>query len=89
MLQEVGFRMFQGLGIELIDADPPTFLDDGPTSKLVRVILGAVNEFEKAMLVAKLKEGAPGTERSVSPANVKAVSAMLRNGRRLSLWPEL
>jgi hypothetical protein len=53
--------MLQGLGIELIAADrPTTFLDDGPTSKLVRVMLGAVSEFEKAMLVAKLKEEGQG-----------------------------
>ena len=31
------------------------FLDDTPTSKLIRQILGAVSEFDKAMVVAKLK----------------------------------
>jgi hypothetical protein len=30
-------------------------MDDTPTSKLVRQILGAVSEFVKAMVVAKLK----------------------------------
>jgi hypothetical protein len=34
---------------------PASFLDDGPTSKLIRQILGAVAEFEKAMTVAKLR----------------------------------
>src|SRR5262249_41695575 len=34
---------------------PSSFLDDGPTSKLIRQILGAVSEFDKAMTVAKLK----------------------------------
>jgi DNA invertase Pin-like site-specific DNA recombinase len=34
---------------------PASFLDDGPTSKLIRQILGAVSEFDKAMIVAKLK----------------------------------
>jgi hypothetical protein len=29
-------------------------MDDGPTSKLIRQILGAVAEFDKAMIVAKL-----------------------------------
>ena len=48
--------MLQGLGITLVAADSPTaFLDDGPTSKLIRQILGAVSEFDKAMTVAKLK----------------------------------
>lgn len=56
MVQEVGFAMLRELGITLIAADSPTsFLDDGPTSKLIRQILGAVSEFDKAMTVAKLK----------------------------------
>jgi DNA invertase Pin-like site-specific DNA recombinase len=56
MVQEVGFAMLRGLGITLIAADSPSsFLDDGPTSKLIRQILGAVSEFDKAMTVAKLK----------------------------------
>ena len=37
------------------DDSPSSFLDDGPTSKLIRQILGAVSEFDKAMIVAKLK----------------------------------
>jgi DNA invertase Pin-like site-specific DNA recombinase len=56
MVQEVGFAMLRDLGVTLIPADSPTsFLDDGPTSKLIRQILGAVSEFDKAMTVAKLK----------------------------------
>src|SRR5215813_9353872 len=56
MVQEVGFAMLQDLGITLIAADSPaSFLDDGPTSKLIRQILGAVSEFDKAMIVAKLR----------------------------------
>ena len=40
----------------LIAADSPdTFIDDTPTAVLIRQILGAVSQFEKAMLVAKLK----------------------------------
>ncbi len=55
MVQEVGFAMLQDLGVTLIAADSPSsFLDDGPTSKLIRQILGAVSEFDKAMIVAKL-----------------------------------
>ena len=56
MVQEVGFAMLRDLGVILIAADSPSsFLDDGPTSKLIRQILGAVSEFNKAMTVAKLK----------------------------------
>jgi hypothetical protein len=37
---------------------PASILDDGPTSKRIRQILGAVGEFDRAMIVVKLK-GAP------------------------------
>jgi DNA invertase Pin-like site-specific DNA recombinase len=56
MVQEVGFAMLRDLGITLVAADSPAaFLDDGPTSTLIRQILGAVAQFDKAMTVAKLK----------------------------------
>jgi DNA invertase Pin-like site-specific DNA recombinase len=56
MVQEVGFAMLKARGIDLIAADSPTsFLDDTPTARLIRQVLGAISEFEKAMLVAKLK----------------------------------
>jgi DNA invertase Pin-like site-specific DNA recombinase len=56
IVQETGFAMLKKLGITLIAADSPnSFLDDTPTSKLIRQILGAVSEFDKAMTVAKLK----------------------------------
>src|SRR6516225_9688019 len=56
MVQEVGFAMLKERGIDLIAADSPSsFLDDTPTSRLIRQVLGAVSEFEKAMLVAKLR----------------------------------
>ena len=56
MVQEVGFAMLKARGIDVVAADSPTaFLDDTPTARLIRQLLGAVSEFEKAMLVAKLK----------------------------------
>jgi DNA invertase Pin-like site-specific DNA recombinase len=56
MVQEVGFARLQQLGVTLIAADSPqSFLDDTPTAKLVRQVLGAISEFDKAMLVAKLR----------------------------------
>jgi predicted site-specific integrase-resolvase len=56
MVQEVGFAMLKERGIDLIASDSPTsFLDDTPTARLIRLVLGAVSEFEKAMLVAKLR----------------------------------
>ena len=59
MVQETGWRRLKDLGIELIATDSPNaFLDETPTAVMIRQILGSVSQFEKAMLVAKLK-GAP------------------------------
>jgi len=56
MVQEVGHGMLQKMGISLIAADSPNaFLDDSPTAVLIRQVLGAVAQFEKAALVAKLR----------------------------------
>jgi DNA invertase Pin-like site-specific DNA recombinase len=66
MVQEVGFAKLQALGVKLVAADSPqSFLDDTPTSKLIRQILGAVSEFDKAMVVAKLK-GARDRKRALN-----------------------
>jgi DNA invertase Pin-like site-specific DNA recombinase len=66
MVQEVGFAKLQALGVKLVAADSPqSFLDDTPTSKLIRQILGAVSEFDKAMVVAKLK-GARDRKRALT-----------------------
>jgi DNA invertase Pin-like site-specific DNA recombinase len=56
MVQEIGFAQLQSMGVELVAADSPeSFANDTPTSKLIRQILGGVAEFEKAMVVAKLR----------------------------------
>ena len=56
MVQEVGYAMLKERGITLIAADrPDAFLDDTPTSVMIRQILGSVSQFEKAMLVSKLR----------------------------------
>jgi hypothetical protein len=36
-------------------AAPASFIDETPTTKLVRQVLGAISEFDKAMTVAKLR----------------------------------
>lgn len=57
-VQELGWRMLSKLGITLISVDSPdAFVDDTPTAVMVRQILGAVAEFERAALVMKLKSG--------------------------------
>jgi DNA invertase Pin-like site-specific DNA recombinase len=56
MVQEVGFSLLKERGIDLIATDSPSsFLDDTPTAKLVRQVLGAIAEFDKAMTVTKLR----------------------------------
>ncbi len=56
MVQEVGYARLRERGITLIAADSPnSFQDDTPTAKLIRQVLGAVAEFDKAMTVAKLR----------------------------------
>jgi DNA invertase Pin-like site-specific DNA recombinase len=56
MVQEVGYAHLRDQGIDLVAADSPqSFVDDTPTARLVRQVLGAIAEFDKAMTVAKLK----------------------------------
>jgi DNA invertase Pin-like site-specific DNA recombinase len=56
LIQESGFAMLRKQGTTLIAADDPdAFTSDTPTAVMVRQILGAVSEFEKNGLVAKLK----------------------------------
>jgi DNA invertase Pin-like site-specific DNA recombinase len=56
IVQETGYAMLARQGFTLIAADDPdAFTADTPTANMVRQILGAVAEFEKANLVAKLR----------------------------------
>ena len=91
IVQETGWRFLQGLGVTLIAVDSPdSFLDTTPTAGLIRQVLGAVSQFEKAALVAKLRAarerkkretGKCGGRRSVAEANPATVAL----GRRRSL----
>jgi DNA invertase Pin-like site-specific DNA recombinase len=56
MVQETGHEMLKARGIDLIAVDSPdSFVADTPTATLVRQLLGVISQFEKAMLVEKLK----------------------------------
>jgi DNA invertase Pin-like site-specific DNA recombinase len=56
MVQLTGHALMRERGIELVPVDAPTyFTDPTPTAELVRQILGAVAQFEKTSLVAKLR----------------------------------
>ena len=55
-VQLTGHEMLKQLGYDLVPVDAPNhFTDDTPTATMVRQILGAVSEFEKAQIVSKLK----------------------------------
>jgi len=56
IVQETGYRLLRERGVELIAVDTPGgFLDDTPTAQLVRQVMGAIAQFEKASIVAKLR----------------------------------
>ena len=56
MIQETIIKDFKENGISLVSAmEGADLLDNDPTRKLVRQILGAISEYEKAMLVQKLR----------------------------------
>jgi DNA invertase Pin-like site-specific DNA recombinase len=101
IVQETGWRFLKDAGITLIAADSPdAFLDETPTAVMIRQILGSVSQFEKAMLVAKLK-GARDRKKAVtgkcggrksyeerSPEMVALAKKLARypvNGRKRSL----
>jgi DNA invertase Pin-like site-specific DNA recombinase len=55
MVQLAGHDMLKAKGVTLIAASAPMhFVEDTPTAILVRQVLGAVAQFEKTTLVAKL-----------------------------------
>lgn len=56
VVQITGHDLLKAQGITLVPVDAPDhFTDDTPTAEMVRQILGAVSQFEKASLVAKLR----------------------------------
>jgi DNA invertase Pin-like site-specific DNA recombinase len=93
VVQETGVAMLKAQGFALVAVDDPdAFTADTPTARLVRQVLGAVAEFEKAALVAKLKgardrkSAALGRRvegRKPVPAGVVATARRLAPGRSL------
>lgn len=56
VVQLVGYDWITEQGIKLIAANSPDhFIEDSPTSTLVRNVLGAIAEFDKSQLVHRLK----------------------------------
>jgi len=83
-VQLTGHDFLKSLGIALIPATAPDFFaEDTPTAVLVRQVLGAIAQFEKTSLVAKLKAardrkkaatGKCGGRRSYSEARPEVVA---------------
>jgi DNA invertase Pin-like site-specific DNA recombinase len=99
---QTGWRFLKDRGIDLIAVDSPgAFLDDTPTSRMIRQLLGVISEFEKASTVAKLagarrrKRLATGSkvegrkshfeERPEVVALAKALARKRPGGKRLTL----
>ena len=93
LVQLAGHDMLKARGITLVAASAPThFVEDTPTAVLVRQVLGAIAEFEKTTLVAKLaaarrrKRIATGQKvegrKSLAETNPEAVALASRLARK-------
>ena len=82
-VQLAGHDMLKALGILIIPASAPDFFtEDTPTAVLVRQVLGAIAQFEKASSVAKL--AAARKRKRESEGDVREGSPSARQGPRLS-----
>jgi DNA invertase Pin-like site-specific DNA recombinase len=85
IVQETGWRFLQDLGVTLVAADSPdSFLDTTPTAVLIRQVLGAVSQFEKAALVAKLRAARERKKRETGKCGGRRASP--RPTRPRSRW---
>ena len=56
IVQESTFRLLSSRGYSLVSSEnPESFIEDSPTSNLIRQILGSVSEFDKNSTVSKLR----------------------------------
>jgi len=80
MVQETLIGDLRKNGFELISASEPDLCSDDPSRKLIRQILGGVAEYDRAMIVAKLK--AARDRRS------KALGRRIEGRKRIGRHPE-
>ena len=95
--QEAGVEALSKLNVHLIPVDAPdTFTEETPSRVLIRQVLGAVSEFEKASLVSKLRAarekkkaetGKCGGRKSFLELDPEMVAAAKRYARRKSKSP--
>jgi DNA invertase Pin-like site-specific DNA recombinase len=90
-VQLTGHDYLRSLGVELVPTSAPDFFTtDTPTAVLVRQVLGAISQFEKASLVAKLRAarerkreaGGRGSGRFTYAMKVPQVVALVRELHR-------
>jgi DNA invertase Pin-like site-specific DNA recombinase len=82
-VQIAGHDYLKGLGVALVPTSTPDFFAEGtPTAVLVRQVLGAIAQFEKASLVAKMKARATASERPATRS--AAASGTTKTGRKWS-----
>ena len=73
---ETGFQYLSNLGYKLISvSNPDTFIEDTPTSTMIRQVIGVISQFEKSNLVLKLRVA---RERKVKLNKTKGIIS--RNG---------
>jgi hypothetical protein len=85
-VQLAGHDHLRKLGVTLIPATAPDFFtEDTPTAVLVRQVLGAIAQFEKATTVAKLK--AARDRKIAAGENAAAARATPSLIPRWSSWP--
>lgn len=96
IVQETGHAMLRVRGIELIAVDSPnSFVAETPTATLIRQVLGAVAEFEKTMLVEKLRGARERKRRETGRkvggrknyAEIEGGSEMIALAKKLHRYP--
>jgi DNA invertase Pin-like site-specific DNA recombinase len=85
-VQLTGHDFLRSRGIALIPATAPDFFtEDTPTAVLVRQLLGAVAQFEKTSLVAKLK--AARDRKKAATGKCGSRRSYFELARMLCRWP--
>jgi len=100
MIQENILHDMNRHGVSVLSATDGDLLEDDPTRKLVRQVLGAIAEYDKTMLVLKLKAARDRKKAKAGKcegrksyhetnpdllAEIKRLRRKPRNGKRLSL----
>jgi DNA invertase Pin-like site-specific DNA recombinase len=83
-VQLTGHDFLKKLGIALIPATAPDFfVENTPTAVLVRQVLGAIAQFEKASLIAKLKTARDRIRRTKGKCDGRKSYAERKGGKEL------